>query len=95
MSFGNVSELSTLICPRDKISKEDQAKWLAVVELYLFLIRTWANFLFPDNNLPQARELMLVLNFIADLKGKPLSPKPASPASPACLVPRWRGGLTC
>jgi hypothetical protein len=75
MSFGNVSELSTLVRPRDKISKEDHAKWLAVVELSLFLTRTWANFLFPDNNLPQARELMLVLKviFIANLKGKPLT----------------------
>jgi hypothetical protein len=69
------SELSALIRVRDEISKEDQARWLAVVELSLFLTRAWADFLFPDKELPHARELMLVggVIFIWDLKGKPLT----------------------
>ena len=73
--FGKSSELSALIRARDEISKEDQASWLAVVELSLFLTRAWADFLFPDKKLPHARELMLVggVIFIADLKGKPLT----------------------
>jgi hypothetical protein len=69
------SELSALIRVRDELSKEDQARWLAVVELSLFLTRAWADFLFPDKKLPHARELMLVggVIFIWDLKGKPLT----------------------
>jgi hypothetical protein len=69
------SELSALIRVRDEINKEDQARWLAVVELSLFLTRAWADFLFPDKELPHARELMLVggVIFIWDLKGKPLT----------------------
>jgi hypothetical protein len=73
--FDKSSELSALIRVRDEISKEDQARWLAVVELSLFLTRAWADFLFPDKKLPHARELMLVggVIFIWDLKGKPLT----------------------
>src|SRR5262245_17433944 len=69
------SELSALIRVRGEISKKDQARWLAVVELSLFLTRTWADFLFPDKELPHARELMLVAGviFIWDLKGNPLT----------------------
>jgi hypothetical protein len=69
------SEISALIRVRDEISKEDQARWLAVVELSLFLTGAWADFLFPDKTLPHARELMLVggVIFIWDLKGKPLT----------------------
>ena len=72
---GRSSELPALIRVRDEISKEDQARWLAVVELSLFLTRAWADFLFPDKKLPHARELMLVggVIFIWDLKGKPLT----------------------
>src|SRR4249919_233258 len=72
---GKSSELSALIRVRDEISKEDQARWLAVVELSLFLTQAWADFLFPDKKLPHARELMLVggVIFIWDLKGKPLT----------------------
>jgi hypothetical protein len=64
-----------LIRVRDEISKEDQAGWLIVVELSLFLTRAWADFLFPRKELPHARELMLVggVIFIWDLKGKPLT----------------------
>jgi hypothetical protein len=64
-----------LIRVRDEISKEDQPRWLAVVELALFLTRAWADFLFPDKELPHARELMLVLEviFIWDLKDKPVT----------------------
>src|SRR4029077_3206426 len=69
------SELSRLISVRDEIRKEDQASWLAVVELSLFLTQAWADFLFPHKKLPHARELMLVggVIFIWDLKGKPLT----------------------
>ena len=72
---GKSSELSALIRVRDEINKEDQARWLAVVELSLFLTRAWADFLFPDKKLPHARELMLGggVIFIWDLKGKPLT----------------------
>jgi hypothetical protein len=42
------SELSALIRVRDELSKEDQAGWVAIVELSLFLTRAWADFLFPD-----------------------------------------------
>jgi hypothetical protein len=72
---GKSSELSALIRVRDEIGKEDQARWLAVVELSLFLTQAWADFLFPDKELPRARELMLVggVIFIWDLKGKPLT----------------------
>jgi hypothetical protein len=78
--FDKSSELSALIRVRDELSKEDQARWLAVVELSLFLTRAWADFLFPDKKLPHARELMLVggVIFIWDLRGKPLT-EPASP----------------
>jgi len=55
--FDRSSELSALIRVRDEISKEDQARWLAVVELSLFLTRAWADFLSPDKQLPHAREL--------------------------------------
>src|SRR5262249_20867360 len=58
------SELSALIRVRGEISKEDQARWLVVVELSLFLTRAWADFLFPDKELPHARELMLVAGVI-------------------------------
>ena len=77
---GKSLELSALIRVRDEISKEDRARWLAVVELSLFLTRAWADFLFPDKNLPHARELMLVggVIFIWDLKGKPLTETGAS-----------------
>ena len=73
--FDKSSELSALIRVRDEMSKEDQARWLAVVELSLFLTRAWADFLFPDKKLPHARELMLVggVIFIWDLRGKPLT----------------------
>ena len=48
--FDKSSELSALIRVRNELSKEDQARWLAVVELSLFLTRAWADFLFPDKN---------------------------------------------
>jgi hypothetical protein len=74
-STGKSSEPSALIRTRDNISKEDQARWLAVVELSLFLTRAWADFLLPDKKLPYAREQMLVggVIFIWDLKGKPIT----------------------
>jgi hypothetical protein len=73
--FVKSSELSASIRVGDEISKEDQASWLAVVELSQFLTRAWADLLFSDKTLPHARELMLVLDviFIWDLKGKPLT----------------------
>jgi len=50
------SELSALIRVRDEISKEDQARWLAVVGLSLFITRSWAISFFPTKKLPHANE---------------------------------------
>ena len=56
-------------------ARRNQVRWLAVVELSLFLTRAWADFLFPDKKLPHARELVLVggVIFIWDLRDKPLT----------------------
>jgi|tagenome__1003787_1003787.scaffolds.fasta_scaffold19916483_1 hypothetical protein len=53
----------------------EHARWIAPIALSLFLTQRWAGFLFPDERLPEARELMLVAGvvFLWDAKGKPLS----------------------
>ena len=48
--FDKSSELSALIRVRDEISKEDQARWLAVVELSLFLTGRGPISFFPTKN---------------------------------------------
>jgi hypothetical protein len=53
--FDKSSELSALIRARDEISKEDQARWLAVVELSLFLTlqaSLWRGFFSTEKDAP-------------------------------------------
>jgi hypothetical protein len=70
---GDDAELEAMA--RGDAPGSDHPRWIAPIALSLFLTQRWAEFLFPDERLPVARELMLIAGvvFLWDAKDKPLS----------------------